>query len=211
VRFGLTGATKYEEIGERYLRLYGRLRPTYIQQESILTIYRIMNVSDPKEIKERFDALEIRSLRHKLSAHGTSYLNFDTGETESHVPVRIDLGDADITYVSNAPPRQRSVNLSEAIEAHAKLMVDVLDIVVEKSIGTIFRGNIAKKSEFAERLSDLRVEKCGGYVFKAEGGPKLIVTFIGTPDVFRLGSRTKARLIKRRLTANVRTDPHFLF
>jgi hypothetical protein len=44
----------------------------------------MMNVPDPKKVKERFGALEIRSLRRKLSAHGTNYLNFDTGETESH-------------------------------------------------------------------------------------------------------------------------------
>jgi hypothetical protein len=168
VRFGLTGATKYEEIGEQYLRLYGLLSATYIQQESVLTIYRIMNVPDPKKVKERFGALEIRSLRRKLSAHGTGYLNFDTGETESHVPVRVNLGDFDLTYVNNAPTsHQKSVNLSDAIDPHAKLMVDVLDIILEKSINTIFRGNDTKRTEFTERLGDLRVEKSGGYVLKS--------------------------------------------
>jgi len=43
-RFGIGGPTKYEEIGEKYLRLYGLLSATYIQQRAILTIYRILNV-----------------------------------------------------------------------------------------------------------------------------------------------------------------------
>ena len=34
-RFGLGGPTKYNDVGEKYLRLYGLLSATYIQQQSI--------------------------------------------------------------------------------------------------------------------------------------------------------------------------------
>jgi hypothetical protein len=47
-RFGLGGATKYDDLGERYLRLYGLLSATYMQQEAILKILKIMNVPDPR-------------------------------------------------------------------------------------------------------------------------------------------------------------------
>jgi hypothetical protein len=50
-RFGLSGSTKYDDIGEKYLRLYGLLSATYIQQQSIGTIFRIMNLPDPKALK----------------------------------------------------------------------------------------------------------------------------------------------------------------
>jgi hypothetical protein len=41
-------------------------------------------------------------------------------------------------------------------------------------------GASKNKKEFLDKLSDLRIEKAGGLVFKAEGGPKLIVTFVGS-------------------------------
>src|ERR1700731_3985821 len=36
-RFGLSGPTKHNDTGEKYLRLYGMLSAAYIQQEAILT------------------------------------------------------------------------------------------------------------------------------------------------------------------------------
>jgi hypothetical protein len=42
--FGLNGPTKYNDIGEKYLRLYGILSSTYIQQEALLKLFQLMNV-----------------------------------------------------------------------------------------------------------------------------------------------------------------------
>ena len=52
LNFGLNGPTKYNDIGEKYLRLYGILSSTYIQQEALLKLYRLMNVP-PHLRKER--------------------------------------------------------------------------------------------------------------------------------------------------------------
>jgi hypothetical protein len=180
-KFGLGGPTKYDDMGERYLRLYGLLSATYIQQQSILTIYRIMNVPNVKVAVRRFEALDIRSLRHKLSSHGTDYENRTTGKKEAYVPLRFDLGNTNVTYVNHTSSSQHhKVDLTNAIQRHIELIVEILDAIVEKSVGTIFKANKNKKDEFSDRLSDLRVEKDGGMVFKSEGGPKLIVTFVGS-------------------------------
>ncbi len=178
--FGLGGPTKYNDIGEKYLRLYGLLSATYIQQEAILTIYRIMNVPNLKTAINRFASLDIRSLRHKLSSHGTEYFDRMTGKKEAYVPLRFDLGDMNVTAVNHTgSARHQKVDLAKAIQEHVELVIDVLDGVVEKSIRTVF-GASKNKKEFLDKLSDLRIEKAGGLVFKAEGGPKLIVTFVGS-------------------------------
>jgi len=180
-RFGLSGPTKYDDLGEKYLRLHGLLSATYIQQQSILTIYQTMNVPNPKILKERFDALQIRKLRHKLSAHSTDYLNKESKTKEAYVPLRFDLGDKQITAVRHASTmHHETVNLSEAIEVHTKLMIDAMDTIVEKAIKTILVGQDKKQKEFAADLSDLRIEKGGGLVFKGRGTPKIIVTFVGS-------------------------------
>jgi hypothetical protein len=180
-RFGLGGPTKYDDLGEKYLRLYGLLSAIYIQQQSILTIYKLMNVTNLKQTRAAFEALQIRQLRHKLSAHGTDYLNKDAGIKEAYVPLRLDLGERTVTAVQYASSlRQEKTDLAAAIDAHTRLMIDTMDRICEKTIKTLFKGHSKKVEEFTEELSDLRIEKSGGMVIKggAEGAPKLIVAFV---------------------------------
>src|SRR5579864_548231 len=178
-RFGLSGPTKYDETGEKYLRLYGLLSATYIQQQSILTIYRIMNVPDPKKLKEKFDALKIRELRHKLSSHSTDYINLEANVMEAYVPLRLDLRDNEVTAVQYSyPVNHDKINILDAIESHTRLMIDTMDEVIEKSIGTIFKGHDKKQAEFSEQLSDLRIEKHGGFVLGSGTGSKIVDTFV---------------------------------
>ena len=138
-----------------------------------------MNAPDPKKIRERFDALEIRKLRYKLSAHSTDYLSKGAVVKEAYVPLRLDLGDTNVTAVRHTSPmRHEKVNLSDAIEAHMQLMIDVIDTITAKAIKTFFKGHQKKQTEFSKELSDLRIEKAGGLVLKGpKGAPKFIVTF----------------------------------
>jgi hypothetical protein len=181
-RFGLSGATKYDDFGERYLRLYGLLSATYIQQQSMLTIYRLMNLPNSKKMKAMLDDLQIRKLRHKLSAHSTDYLNTKTGGKEAYVPLRFDLGDRNVTAVRHSQPMEHEkVNLSDAIESHLRCVIEMMDLIVAKANKTLFKGQDKKQKEFAEELDDLRTEKSGGLVFKGpRGGPKIVVTFVGS-------------------------------
>jgi hypothetical protein len=84
-RFGLSGPTKHDDMGEKYLRLYGLLSATYIQQQSLDTIYHLMHMPSPKSLRPKFAALEIRELRHKLSSHGTDYFDNATRTKQAFV------------------------------------------------------------------------------------------------------------------------------
>ena len=71
------------------------------------------------------------------------------------------------------------MDIAAAIDAHVHMIIDVLDRIIEKSAKTIFEANSNQKKEIESELTDLRVEKAGGLVFKADGGPKIVVTFAG--------------------------------
>jgi hypothetical protein len=58
-------------------------------------------------------------------------------------------------------------------------LIDVMDSITEKSIKTLFKGHAKKQAQFTTELSDLRIEKSGGLLFKVKGGPKMVVTFVG--------------------------------
>ena len=183
LKFGLGGPTKYDDIGERYLRLYGILSATYIQQEALLKLYQLMNVPPSlREIKERLAGLLIRTLRHKLSSHSTNYHDKDTQSIQSYVPIRIDLQDFNCTYGMGGRGSQESVDLKVAIDEHLSVMIDLLDKILEKAIRTLFKGQETCEIclDFTERLKELRVEKDGGFVIQVSNGNKLIITL--TPE-----------------------------
>lgn len=70
-RHGLV--TNDNNLGERYLRLYGVLNATYIQLGAILDLIRIFNLPNQKEIKSELNDLKIIEVRNKIASHTTNY------------------------------------------------------------------------------------------------------------------------------------------
>jgi hypothetical protein len=179
LKFGLNGPTKYDDVGEKYLRLYGILSATYIQQEALVKVYQLMNVGPSlKEGKELVDSLLIRSLRHKLSSHSTNYHDKETDSIQAYVPIRCDLDNFNCTYGKNGRGNHNSVDLKAAVDEHLNMMIELLDKIMEKAIKTLFKGQESSKSciEFSKVLDDLRVLRKGGLVYQLPDGRKLIVT-----------------------------------
>ena len=179
LKFGLNGPTKYDETGEKYLRLYGILSATYIQQQALLKLHQLMNVPPSvKKARELVNSLLIRSLRHKLCAHSVDYLDKKTGSIEAHIPIRIDLDNFTCTYGKDGRGNQNSVDLKVAVDEHLNTMVELLDKIMEKAVKTLFKGQESSKActQFSEVLNDLRVLRKGGIVHRLPEGRKLIIT-----------------------------------
>jgi hypothetical protein len=175
LRFGLDGPTKYDDGGERYLRLYGLSNASYIQQDAVLKLYTLLNVPDPKKAKERIDRLQIRSLRHKVGAHGIDYMNKNIGKIETFVPVRARLGQFTCEYMNNETQAIQRVDLKEYIEEHSKLIVELLARIYEKAAKTAYKGNEKKLQKHKEKLHDLKIIGDGGVVMKLPGGHTFII------------------------------------
>jgi len=179
LKFGLDGPTKYDEAGERYLRLYGILSATYIQQEAVLKLYQLVNVPPTlKEGKDMLESLEIRHLRHKLSSHSTNYQDKTTGFIETYVPIRIDLRGFNCSYMNNEEIKIYSVDLQKSIDEHLETLIEMQDKILEKAITTFYNGQKTSKGykEFSEKLEDLRIIRKGGLVTRMPDGSKMIMT-----------------------------------
>lgn len=174
LRFGINGPTRYDDSGEKYLRLYGLLSATYLQQESVLELYRLMNVPNPKEARAKVVDLKIRQVRNKLASHSVNHLNEDTGEMEAFAPVRITLENfnCEIASLTLDPPEK--IDTREALKEHFVLLTHLMDEIYEKSYKTLFKGHQTKLKEHQEKLNDLRVVKSGGMVLNL-GESKLII------------------------------------
>jgi len=177
LRFGLDGPTKYDEFGERFLRLYGLLNATFLQQQAIHALYKLNNVPHPKKAKEKIDKLKIREVRHKLGSHSCDYIeNMQDKQLESYVPIRLSLSGFNCQYLNNETREPENIDLKECLEEHIELMISFLDQIYEKSIQTFYKGDQKKLMEFTEKLNELRIEKEGGHVLKGfDGDSKLII------------------------------------
>ncbi len=170
LRFSLNGPTRYEDVGERYLRLYGILSAVYIQQEAIRKLYALMNCPNPKDIKSEFDRLEIRTLRHQLASHSVDFFESRGEKPQAFVPVRMGLEGFSCTITENRGDQSRTIKLDEAIINHCELSVSVLDRIYEKSIVTFFKGQDKKIREFNKKLKDLRFERDGNIILQTNAG-----------------------------------------
>ena len=176
IRFGMDGPTRYDDLGEKYIRLYGVLNATYIQQQAILNLHRISNTPDLMEAERKVNALSIRDARHKLGAHSVDYENRQTSRTESFIPVRFALGGMICEYFNNNTLFWSSIDLSDALLDHLSLMNDMYQTIYKKFAKTIYKSNQEKYDKLIDELSDGAVLRSGGTVMRNENGEKIFVT-----------------------------------
>lgn len=169
--FSLDGPTKYDNVGERYLRLYGVLNAAYLQQEAVKKLFLLMQCSTPKDVDKVFADLELRTLRHQVGSHSVDYrVPGKDKEVLSYVPVRIGLNGFDCMVTEGRGNSTRTVQLDEAIKAHSEALATILDRIYEKSISTLFKGHATKVKEFSEELHDLREQRDGNMIIKVIAG-----------------------------------------
>ena len=155
---GLEGQTDGNDFGEKYLRLYGVLNATYLQQFAIVGLYKKCNLTDPKDVIEKFKKLKIFELRNKLGAHSTEY-SVGNGQVESYVIVRTSTEGHRLEFINNDSLIREWVDLKQYLEEHLLLIIDYLDKLYEKSIKTLHKGEESKIQEHMQKLSELRVLK----------------------------------------------------
>lgn len=155
---------------------YGLLSATYLQQEAVVELYRLMNVPKLQTAKDAVTALKIRRVRNQLASHSVNYLNHASGQMEAFAPIHISLGGfhCQITSLTMEPPE--TIDLKESLKENTTLLVSLMDQTYEKSYKTLFKGQQKRLDEHKERLSDLRVAKNGGKVFRTPGGKVIIHT-----------------------------------
>ena len=179
LRFGLSGPTKYNDLGEKYLRLYGLLNATYLQQQAILNLYRYFQCPDPKDIIKEIEELEVREIRHKLGAHSADYLAKNKKEIHAFVPVQILLEDFKCEYLNHITNDVHKVDLKLVIESHLKLMCNIYYKITVKSIKTIFKNNSNKAQELIEQISPFKEMINGAALMKKGNSDEyIIVNFI---------------------------------
>jgi len=67
------------------------------------------------------------------------------------------------------------LNLKEAVEAHLLMMIDISDLIYEKSINTFYKGYQKKQKESEKRLKYLKLERQGDVVIDSHDDESKII------------------------------------
>jgi hypothetical protein len=165
-RFKIEGTDRHDELGEKYLRLYGLLNAVYLQQNAALNMYEVFRVSSKSDLKSKIDTLGITQVRHKLASHTLNYEDFDNKGTDFFIIVRAELKGDKVAFQSYLTGKSNIVNLSELLNDHTEIMITALDNICEKSINTLYKTNPDKQTEFDQKLKLVRLERDGDVVVR---------------------------------------------
>lgn len=174
LQFGLEGPTKYKNEGEKFLRLYGVLNATYIQQEATKQICRRFGL----EADETVRAIPIRDIRNKIGAHNPEQ-GYGKDKKKAYLTPVVFLSDFKCSYgYYETKDEQKTftsfpletVDLKERVEEHCRTIVDIFDRIYEELIKRFWEEDDNQYDEHRTELEDLRIEKDGGEVPRSGGG-----------------------------------------
>jgi len=172
--FGLDGPTKYEDVGEGFLRLYGVLNATYIQQEAIKQICKRFGL----EADEEVNAIPIRDIRNKIGAHNPEQ-GYGSDKKKAYLTGQVSLSGFKCSYGYYETKDEQqtftsfpleTVDLKECVEKYCHTIIDIFDRTYEALIKRFWEEDDGQYDKHMTELNDLRTEKDGGEVHRSGGG-----------------------------------------
>jgi hypothetical protein len=151
-QFYLQGPSRHQDIGERYLRLYGFLNAVYQQKLAIDNLMEVFKLPKQKQISKELSENELLVLRNKIGAHPSNYK--DIKEDSEHKFDVYELSRPDLQTDSIRLLRNQKYfedyDLSKAIEVFDKLIEKILCELTGKIIKKLFNNQGKLYDEYQE-------------------------------------------------------------
>jgi len=163
---GFYGPTKIKNWGELYLRLFGFLTSIYLQQNTVITLFKCLNVPGLNILKTKIEKLKLRDIRNKIASHNTDYLIKHTNEVDTYNFNADSLDGGVLLIGSYTKDIFEEINIFKELKEHYEIILDSLDAILEKIIKTIYKPNKEKQKEFLDELELLRSERKGNLVIR---------------------------------------------
>ena len=138
-----------------YLQLYGVLSAIYIQQRSIIKMCDLVKINE-KNIKAKFDNLDITFLRHCISAHPINYSN--NGKITSFKIDRNSITNKGLLNVRAVNNEAVEYNIFNLITSYNLLAEQYLHKISNKIIDNIYKTAKEKAIFEKEKLSQINVK-----------------------------------------------------
>ncbi|TGM60814.1 hypothetical protein [Leptospira vanthielii] len=163
--FGISGPTKYDEMGEKYLRLYGILNAISLQKEAILKLIEIFKINNLKKLSKELSALKIIIFRNIAASHTVNY-NSNDG-VKSYMLSRITIDKEKIDFLDEKNQTYH-INIINEIENFNDIIIQLLESITEKIINTVYSTEKERKSKYLADLSELRDVRDGKLIISGD-------------------------------------------
>lgn len=164
LKFGIQGPCKHEDIGEKYLRLYGFLNALYLQKIAIGNLLEIFKIRDKKSIVKRLNASQMIELRNKAASHSSNYGQGYNTKKDLYEIHRRDLENEMVTLCLNQSVFEK-YDISDETDYFNQVVTDALFNITKKAIKKIFNN----KGSFYEELKCIAEERNGIIHIKSKG------------------------------------------
>ena len=175
-RFGLNGPTKYDNTGERYLRLYGLLNAVNSQKSIVITLYEILKVPYKKEVIKKLQKIKIIDTRHMVASHSVDYFSHERNEKDFfRIGMTTIRGKGeDILIVSKN--KSISVDLVKELKEF-KLIINQELLKILEYINKRFNESKSKaRQELTQEIEILKAKMDGHLIINGAAGKVIIKT-----------------------------------
>lgn len=163
LEYGIQGPTKYEDVGESYLRLYGLLNAIYLQISipiTLIEVFKLDSTCNKKELNKEFNSLKIIDFRHKVAAHS---LNYKKGQNSNYYRIsQITLQSEEITILNKESTEQ--INIIEELKNYRSYYYSV----IYKVLKLITKKLLEKESNIYKQIIEelnINLKKSEGEMF----------------------------------------------
>lgn len=156
-QFNLQGPSRHQDIGERYLRLYGFLNSVYQQKLAIDNLMEVFKLPKQKDFSKKLSKNELLILRNKIGAHPSNYK--DVKEDSEHKFDVYEISRPDLQMDRLKLLRNQNhfeeYNFTKAIEDFDKLIEEILSELTGKIIKKLFNNHGKIYSDY-QKINELK-------------------------------------------------------
>ncbi|MCP4969259.1 MAG: hypothetical protein GY932_01540 [Arcobacter sp.] len=163
LKFGLQGPSRYDDVGEKYLRLYGILNSIYQQYLAVSNLLELYKIPNKSKIIAEYKNTRIIELRNKIGAHSANFIEdknsnkkFDVFEVS-----RDQMNYENILILKNQEDFDK-FDLYSDIKIFDKLFMKHLSGIIAKVIKKVFNNH----TKFKKELDLINEEIKGNTVIK---------------------------------------------
>jgi hypothetical protein len=156
-QFDLQGPARHQDIGERYLRLYGFLNSIYQQKLAVDNLMEVFKLSKQKEFLKKLSENELLILRNKIGAHPSNYKHVKKDSEHKFDVYEISRLDLQIDRIRLRRNQNHfeDYDLNKAIEDFDKLIEEILCELIGKIIKKIYNNQGEIYSEY-QRINEIK-------------------------------------------------------
>jgi len=171
-QFEIGGPTKYDDTGEKYLRLYGVLSSIYLQKSAIIQLCEVFKFNFKSQIRKGLNKLQIIKLRNIVASHTIDYL--ENGNKKTFMLARFSLGQKELV-VNDEKNMFFNYNIIELMKEFDTKAIEVLDKINEKAINTIYKNNETEKKRLLAKLERIRNERNGHIYIDIDDNKQIVI------------------------------------